>query len=39
MILEAIQKEIPQLVEEKEVDTATSKGSTLYVIHSAVLTI
>ena len=29
MILVAIQKEILQLVEEKDVDTATSKGSTL----------
>ena len=29
MILEAIQKEILQLVEGNDVDTATSKGSTL----------
>ena len=29
MILKAIQKEIHQLVEEKDTDNATSKGSTL----------
>ena len=29
MILGAIQKEILQLVEEKDVDTVTSKGRTL----------